>query len=65
MQPPNNIGSEPAETSRKGKSSKTTITSENVAKNTKAQDVLAKQKADAAKATLRPLAEKIFQVIEG
>jgi hypothetical protein len=65
MQPPNNIGSEPAETSREGKSSKTTITSENVAKNTKAQDVLAKRKVDAAKATLPPLAEKIFQVIEG
>jgi hypothetical protein len=36
MQPSGNIGSEPAETSRKSKSSKTAITSENVVKNTKA-----------------------------
>jgi hypothetical protein len=64
MQPPGNIGSEPAETSRKSKSSKTAITSENVAKNTKAQDVLAKRKADAAKATLPPLAEKSTKLLK-
>jgi hypothetical protein len=58
MQPPGNIGSEPADTSRKSKSSKTAITSENVVKNTKAQDVFAMRKVDAAKATLPPLAEK-------
>jgi hypothetical protein len=64
MQPPGNIGSEPVETSRKTKSSKTTVTVDSVAKNTKAQDILAKRKADAAKATLPPLAEKIYKVIE-
>jgi hypothetical protein len=64
MQPPGNIGSEPAETSRKGKSSKTAVTSENVAKNAKAQDVLAKRKADAAKATLPPLAEKSSKLLK-
>jgi hypothetical protein len=57
MQPPGNIGSEPAETSMKGKSSKAVVTTEGAPKSTKAQDVLAKQKADAAKATMPPLAE--------
>jgi hypothetical protein len=64
MQPPGNIGSEPAETSRKSKSSKTAITSENVARNTKAQDVLAKRKADAAKDTLPLLAEKSSKLLK-
>jgi hypothetical protein len=64
MQPPGNIGSEPAETSRKSKSSKTAITLENVAKNTKAQDVLAKRKADATKAILPPLAEKSSKLLK-
>jgi hypothetical protein len=36
MQPLRNIGSEPTETSRKGKSSKTVVTTEGAAKNTKA-----------------------------
>jgi hypothetical protein len=58
MQPPGNIGSEPVETSRKTKLSKTTVTVDNAVKNTKAQDILAKRKADAAKATLPPLVEK-------
>jgi hypothetical protein len=58
MQPPGNIGSEPVETSRKTKSSKTTAAMENAVRNTKAQDILAKRKADAAKATLPSLAEK-------
>jgi hypothetical protein len=52
MQPPGNIGSELIETSRKNKSSKTAVTANNIVKNTKAQDILAKRKADAAKATL-------------
>jgi hypothetical protein len=64
MQPPGNIGSEPVETSRKSKSSKTAVTAENVARNTKAQDVLAKRKADAAKATLLPLAEKSTKLLK-
>jgi hypothetical protein len=40
------------------------VTAENVAKNTKAQDVLAKRKADAAKATLPPLAEKSTKLLK-
>jgi hypothetical protein len=63
MQPPGNIGSEPAETSRKSKSSKTVVTIEGAAKNTKAQDVLAKRKADAAKATLPPLVENSSKLL--
>jgi hypothetical protein len=59
MQPPGNIGSEPAETSRKGKSSKAAGTTEGALKSTKAQDVLAKRKVDAAKATPPPLAENL------
>jgi hypothetical protein len=35
-----------------------------VAKNTKAQDVLAKWKADASKATLPPLAEKSSKLLK-
>jgi hypothetical protein len=58
MQPPGNIGSEPAETSRKTKSGKTTAIVDSAVRNTKAQDILAKRKADAAKATLPPHAEK-------
>jgi hypothetical protein len=58
MQPPGNIGSEAIETSRKAKLGKTSSVVENVVKSSKAQDVLAKRKADAAKATLPPLAEK-------
>jgi hypothetical protein len=58
MQLPGNIGSEPVETSRKTKSGKTTTIVDSAVKNTKAQDILANRKADAAKATLPPLAEK-------
>jgi hypothetical protein len=64
MQPPGNIESEPVETSRKTKSSKTAITVDNVVKNTKAQDILAKHKADAAKATLPPLVEKSTKLLK-
>jgi hypothetical protein len=42
LQPPGNIGSEPVETSRKTKSSKTTAAMESSMRNTKAQDILAK-----------------------
>jgi hypothetical protein len=64
MQLPGNIGSELAETSRKGKPSKMAATSEAAARNTKAQDVLAKRRADAAKATLPPLAEKSLKLLK-
>jgi hypothetical protein len=64
MQPPGNIGYDPVETSRKNKSSKTAVTVDNVAKNTKAQDILAKRKVDAAKATLPPLAEKSTKLLK-
>jgi hypothetical protein len=64
MQPPGNIGSEPVETSRKNKSSKTVVTADNVVKNTKAQDILAKRKADAAKDTLHSLAEKSTKLLK-
>jgi hypothetical protein len=64
MQPLGNIGSEPAETSRKGKSSKAAGMTEGAPKSTKAQDILAKRKADAAKATMPPLAEKSSKLLK-
>jgi hypothetical protein len=64
MQPPGNIGSETVETSRKNKSGKTTAFVDSAVKNTKAQDILAKRKADAAKATLPPLAEKSTKLLK-
>jgi hypothetical protein len=65
MQPLGNIGSEPVETSKKGKMIKAAGTAEGASKSTKAQDVLAKWKADAAKTTLFPLVEKSSIVLEG
>jgi hypothetical protein len=64
MQPPGNIGSEAVETSRRTKSGTTTAVVDSAAKNTKAQDILAKRKADAAKATLPPLAEKSTKLLK-
>jgi hypothetical protein len=64
MQPPGNIGSEAVETSRKTKPGKTTAVVDSVAKSTKSQDILAKRKADAAKATLPPLAEKSNKLLK-
>jgi hypothetical protein len=64
MQPPGNIGSERAETSRKGKSSKAAGTIEGAPKSIKAQDVLAMRKADVAKTTLPPLAEKSSKLLK-
>jgi hypothetical protein len=64
MQTPGNIGSEAVETSRKTKSGKTTAVVDSAMKNTKAQDILAKRKADAAKATLPPLAEKSTKLLK-
>jgi hypothetical protein len=64
MQPPGNIGSEPVETSKKGKTNKAAGTTEGASKSAKAQDVLAKQKAEAAKTTLPPLAEKSSKLLK-
>jgi hypothetical protein len=64
MQPPGNIGSEAVETSRKTRPGKTSSVVDNVVKNSKAQDILAKRKADAAKATLPPLAEKSTKLLK-
>jgi hypothetical protein len=64
MQPPGNIGSEAVETSRKTKPGKTTAVVDSAVKNIKAQDILAKRKADAAKATLPPLAEKSTKLLK-
>jgi hypothetical protein len=64
MQAPGNIGSEPAETSWKGKSSKASGMTEGAPKSAKAQDVLGKRKADAAKTTLPPLAEKSSKLLK-
>jgi hypothetical protein len=64
MQPPGNIGSEAVETSRRTKSGTTTAVVDSAVKNTKAQDILAKRKADAAKATLPPLAEKSTKLLK-
>jgi hypothetical protein len=64
MQPPGNIGSEPAETSKKGKTSKAAGATEGAPKSTKAQDVLAKRKAEDVKTTLPPLAEKSSKLLK-
>jgi hypothetical protein len=64
MQSPGNIGSKPAKTSKKGKTSKTVVATEGAAKGTKAHDVLAKRKAQAAKTTLPPLAEKSSKLLK-
>jgi hypothetical protein len=64
MQPPGNIGSEPTETSKKGKTSKSAGVTEGGPKSTKAQDVLAKRKAEVAKTTLPPLAEKSSKLLK-
>jgi hypothetical protein len=64
MQPPGNIGSEAVETSRKTRTGKTSSVVDNAVKNSKAQDILAKRKADAAKASLPPLAEKSTKLLK-
>jgi hypothetical protein len=64
MQPPGNIGSEPVETSKKSKSSNAATVAEGTSKSTKAQDVLANRKAEAAKTTLPPLAEKSSKLLK-
>jgi hypothetical protein len=57
MQPTGNIGSEPVETSKKGKSGKATVVAEGTSKSAKAIDVLAQRKAEATKTTL-PLLQR-------
>jgi hypothetical protein len=64
MQPAGNIGSEPAETSKKGKAGKTITTTEGTSKAAKATDVLAQRKAGAAKTTLPPIAEKSTKLMK-
>jgi hypothetical protein len=64
MQPLGNIRLEPVETSKKGKMNKTTGVIEGAPKGTKAQDVLAKRKAEAAKTTLPPFAEKSSKLLK-
>jgi hypothetical protein len=64
MQPPGNIGSEAVETSRKTRPGKAGSVVDNAVKNSKAQDILAKRKADTAKATLPPLAEKSTKLLK-
>jgi hypothetical protein len=59
MQPPGNIVSELAETSKKNKTSKVAAATEGTSKRTKAQDILAKRKAEAAKTTLPPLLKSL------
>jgi hypothetical protein len=56
MLPAGNVGSEPAETSKKRRTDKVTTAIEGTSKGAKAADVLAQRKADAAKTTLPPIA---------
>jgi hypothetical protein len=64
MQPAGNIGSEPMETSKKGKASKTAATTESTSKGAKATYVLAQRKDEAAKTTLPPIVEKSTKLIK-
>lgn len=58
MRPPDNTGSEPVETSKKGKAGKAVVTTESSSKLAKASEALAQWKAEAAKTTLPPVATK-------
>jgi hypothetical protein len=64
MLPTRNIRSEPVETSKKGKAGKTVVTTEGTSKTVKATDVLAQRKAEDAKTTLRPIAEKSTKLMK-
>jgi hypothetical protein len=59
-----NMGPGPAETSKKGKTSKTVAATEGTSKSSKATDVLAQRKAEAAKTTLPPIAEKSTKLMK-
>jgi hypothetical protein len=64
MLPAGNVGSEPAETSKKRRTGKVTTATEGTSKGAKAADVLAQRKADAAKTTLPPVAEKMTKLMK-
>jgi hypothetical protein len=64
MQPARNIGSEPVETSKRGKVGKAAATTEGTSKTAKATDVLAQRKAEDAKTTLPPIAEKSTKLMK-
>jgi hypothetical protein len=64
MQPSCNIRSEPTETYKKGKTSKTIAAAEGTSKTAKATDVLVQRKAEAAKTTLPPVVEKSTKLMK-
>jgi hypothetical protein len=59
-----NIGSELAEISKKGKASKKIAATEGTSKSAKATEVLAQRKAEATKTTLPQLAEKSSKLVK-
>jgi hypothetical protein len=64
MQPAWNIGSELAETSKKGKPSKTVAATEGTSKIAKATNVLVQRKVEAAKTTLPPISMKSTKLMK-
>jgi hypothetical protein len=64
MLPAGNVGSEPAETSKKKRTGKVTTTTEGTSKSAKAANILAQRKADAAKTTLPPVTEKTTKLMK-
>lgn len=64
LQPLGNVGSEPTETSKKGKSIKTAVATEGSSKLAKASEALARRKAEVAKTTLVPVAEKPSKLLK-
>jgi hypothetical protein len=64
MLPAGNVGSEPAETSKRKRTGKLTTAPEGTSKSVKAADVLVQQKADAAKTTLPPIAKKTSKLMK-
>jgi hypothetical protein len=62
--PAGNVGSEPAETSKKERTGKTMTAPDGASKSAKAADVLAQRKADAAKTTLPRVAEKTSKLMK-
>jgi hypothetical protein len=64
LQPLGNVGSEPTETSKKGKSIKTVVATEGSSKLAKASEALAQRKGEVAKTTLVPVAEKPSKLLK-
>jgi hypothetical protein len=64
MLPAGNVGSEPAETSKKKRADKETTAPEGTSKSVKATGILAQRKVDAAKTTLPPVAEKTAKLMK-